>query len=61
MNEHEIAIMEANRNGAEDEYFAARPQHDTDALRLIYSSGFERAWNAAMSGRNCNGTLIQKE
>lgn len=44
------AMMEAARNGAEDEYFEARPQLDcNDHHRKVFDAGFDRAWNAALA------------
>lgn len=42
--ELERAQMEAARNGAEDEYFKARPQIDCNDRRKVFDAGFERAW-----------------
>lgn len=38
------AHMEADRNEAEDAYFAARPQADTHGNRAVFRAGFERAY-----------------
>ncbi|MHB0992637.1 MAG: hypothetical protein ACYC0M_15370 [Burkholderiales bacterium] len=44
MTEREYAIMEGIRNGASDEYFAARPDAQTIVAILAYEAGFAKAW-----------------
>ena len=58
MNERDNALMEANCIVAEDEYFAARPQIDNRDRRVVFQAGFKRAWEAAISGKMCDGNWI---
>lgn len=58
MNFEDTALMNTNCMKAEEEYFSARPQIDTRDRRLVFQAGFVRAWEAAISGRMCDGSLI---
>jgi len=55
MSESEIAVMEGEMIGAEDDYFDARPQIDTMENRRVFEAGFRAAWNRAASYNMPNG------
>ncbi|KQR55656.1 hypothetical protein ASF94_04455 [Acidovorax sp. Leaf160] len=46
--EHRRAMREAHEIGASDAYFAARPAIDCNDRRKVFTSGFERGWDAAV-------------
>ena len=58
MGERDYVLMEANCVVSEDEYFAARPQIDNRDRRLVFQAGFKRAWEAAITGKMCDGRWI---
>lgn len=45
--ETRVAVMEASRNHAADQYFTARPQIDSLDRRRVYESAYARAWDDA--------------
>lgn len=47
MDEYEIALREGEMVGAENDYFAARPQIDCNDRRKVFQSGFARGWEKA--------------
>ena len=47
MNELERAVMESSLYDMETKYFEVRPNIDTDANRILFRAGHERAWQAA--------------
>ena len=44
------ALQEAQRNHAEDAYFAPRPVQDGAMSRKAFCDGFDRGWRAALQG-----------
>jgi hypothetical protein len=57
MDEKNRALMEAHQIAAEDEYFAARPQIDSNDRRKVFEAGFQRAWEKVNS-EHCPSTCL---
>ena len=58
MSEHEIAVMEGERNASEQAYFKARPQIDTGGNHQLFRAGFERGFRCTMDAFDrANGIL----
>ena len=60
MSDHErkIALREAGRVCASDQYFLARPELDTPENRKLLEDGYDRGWQNLEAGRFANGTVI---
>lgn len=60
MSDHErmIALREAGRICASDQYFSARPELDNPEARKLFEDGYDRGWQNLEAGKYANGTMI---
>jgi hypothetical protein len=60
MNEHEIAIMEAEMSAEADDYFGCRPQLiRCSDLERIFEAGFKKAWTKKIQLEEVNAELVE--
>lgn len=58
--EQQRALMEGERNGAADDYFAARPQTDNEDNRDLFAAGFVRGYGTAVcKNETRDGVLVE--